>query len=119
MLAGGVIAWNIAIPIYSAYFLDGNPELAQAVAGASARPMRPTRFAARRSAISASAPCSIGGVYTLFSIRGSILSGIRSGLAATRANLDAAVLRTERDLPMKYVLVGIVPSRCRSPRSTT
>src|SRR3954467_7891267 len=36
MLAGGVIAWNIAIPIYSTYFLDHDPALAQAVAGASA-----------------------------------------------------------------------------------
>ena len=50
----------------------------------------------------------IGGVWTLWTIRGSILSGIRSGLAATRANVGATVLPTERDLPMKYVLGGIV-----------
>jgi len=36
MLGGGIIAWNIAIPIYAVYFLDGNPELAKAVAGLSA-----------------------------------------------------------------------------------
>jgi hypothetical protein len=28
MLAGGMISWNIAIPIYSAFFLQGNPALA-------------------------------------------------------------------------------------------
>jgi len=50
----------------------------------------------------------IGGVWALISIRKSILSGVRSGLAATRANVAAALLPTDRDLPMKYVLIGIV-----------
>ena len=35
-LIGGMISWNLAIPIYSAFFLDGNPELAASLAGASA-----------------------------------------------------------------------------------
>ena len=36
MLLGGVIAWNIGIPIYSAYFLNTDPTLAAAVAHMSA-----------------------------------------------------------------------------------
>ena len=28
VVAGGILSWNIAIPIYSAFFLDGDPELA-------------------------------------------------------------------------------------------
>ena len=35
MLAGGMISWNIAIPIYSAFFLQGNPDLAAAVASSN------------------------------------------------------------------------------------
>ena len=36
IMAGGVISWNIAMPIYAAYFLDGNAELAARVAGMAA-----------------------------------------------------------------------------------
>jgi len=107
MLAGGIIAWNIAIPIYSVYFLDNNPELAKAVAGLSAGDAAGTIRGAQIRYLGVGAML-IGGIYTLFSIRKSILSGIRSGLAATRVTMDAAVAQTERDLPMKYVLIGIV-----------
>jgi putative OPT family oligopeptide transporter len=107
MLAGGVIAWNIAIPIYSTYFLHHDPALAQAIAGVSAEEAAGAIRSAQIRYLGVGAML-IGGVYTLFSIRKSIISGIRSGLAATRATLDAASAQTERDLPMKYVLIGIV-----------
>ena len=110
MLAGGVIAWNIAIPIYSMYFLDGNPDLAKAIAALPPDAAADAAGMIRGQQIRylGVGAMLIGGVYTLFSIRRSIISGIRSGLAATRANLDAASSQTERDLPMKYVLLGIV-----------
>jgi putative OPT family oligopeptide transporter len=107
MLAGGIIAFNIAIPIYAVYFLDGNPELAKAVAGLSAADAAATIRAEQVRYLGVGAML-IGGVWTLWTIRGSILSGIRSGLAATRANVADTLLPTERDLPMKYVLTGIV-----------
>lgn len=107
MLAGGIIAWNIAIPIYAAYFLDGNPELAAAVQGASASDAANIIRAAEIRYMGVGAML-IGGLWTLFSIRKSILSGVRSGLAATRANVGAVVAHTERDLPMNWVLIGIV-----------
>jgi putative OPT family oligopeptide transporter len=50
----------------------------------------------------------IGGIWTLISLRNSLLSGIRSGLAATRAGATKIVAHTEQDLPMKGVLVGLV-----------
>jgi putative OPT family oligopeptide transporter len=50
----------------------------------------------------------IGGVWTLISLRASILSGVRSGLAATRAGASRVLAHTEQDLPMKPVLIGIV-----------
>ena len=36
VVAGGIIGWNIAIPIYSTFFLAGDAVLSAAVAGASA-----------------------------------------------------------------------------------
>ena len=51
----------------------------------------------------------IGGVWTLFSLRNSLLSGISSGLAAARKGSDAAsIAETERDLPMKWMLIALV-----------
>lgn len=107
MLAGGIIAWNIAIPIYSVYFLDGNPELAAAVQGVSAADAANIIRAAEIRYMGVGAML-IGGLWTLFSIRKSILSGVRSGLAAARANVGVVVSHTERDLPMNWVLLGIV-----------
>jgi putative OPT family oligopeptide transporter len=107
MLIGGVIAWNIGIPIYAAYFLDTDPALAATVAHMSAYDAAGEIRGVQIRYLGVGAML-VGGVWALISIRKSILSGVRSGLAATRANVAAAILPTERDLPMKYVLVGIV-----------
>src|SRR5262245_1110358 len=50
----------------------------------------------------------IGGIWTLFSLRSSLLSGVRSGLAATRTGTAKVIEETEKDLPMKAVLVGLI-----------
>lgn len=107
MLIGGVIAWNIGIPVYAAYFLDGNSQLAAEVAGLSALDAAGAIRAEQIRYLGVGAML-IGGVWTLISIRRSILSGVRSGLAATRANVAVSVAHTDRDIPMKYVLLGIV-----------
>ena len=107
MLIGAVIAWNIAIPIYAAYFLDGNPQLAQALVGLSAADAADTLRGAQIRYLGVGAML-IGGVWALISIRSSIVSGIKSGLAATRSNIDTVIAHTDQDLPMKYVLGGIV-----------
>ena len=65
VVSGSLLSFNIAIPLYHAYFLAENPELAathrRGLPGPCAAPIarRPRRrsCAARRSAISASAPC--------------------------------------------------------------
>nr|ABQ18270.1 membrane protein [Xanthomonas arboricola pv. juglandis] len=50
----------------------------------------------------------IGGVWTLFSLRKSLLSGVRSGFAAARKSGGGVVAETERDLPMKWMLAALV-----------
>ena len=107
VLVGGVISWNIAIPIYAAFFLDGNPELASAVAGLDAESAAGVLWSTQIRYLGVGAML-IGGIWTLFSLRKSLLSGIKSGLAATRAGTRTMIAHTERDLPMKGVLIGIV-----------
>jgi putative OPT family oligopeptide transporter len=108
VLAGGIIGWNIAMPIYSAFFLDGNPELAARIAGASAEDAAYMIWSAQIRYLGVGAML-IGGVWTIFSLRNSLMSGIKSGLAAARSSAaGVALAETERDLPMKWMLIGLV-----------
>lgn len=107
VMAGGFISWSIAIPIYAAFFLDGNPELAVRIADADAEAAAGAIWSAQIRYLGVGAML-IGGVWTLISLRSSILSGVRSGLAATRAGAARVLAHTEQDLPMKAVLIGIV-----------
>jgi putative OPT family oligopeptide transporter len=83
MLAGGMIAWNIAIPIYASFFLA----------------------AVRYLGVGA---MLTGGIWTLISLRHSLVSGIRSGIHAERGNGGESIPATERDLPMRFILTGLV-----------
>jgi putative OPT family oligopeptide transporter len=106
VVSGGIISWNIAIPVYSAFFLDGNAELAARVAGASAGDAAYAIWSAQIRYLGVGAML-VGGVWALISIRESLLSGIRSGLAAARAGAAGAVVsHTERDLPMNAIMIG-------------
>jgi putative OPT family oligopeptide transporter len=105
VLIGGMVSWNVAIPVYAAFFLDGNPELAARVAAGSAEEAAFAIWSAQIRYLGVGAML-VGGVWALISIRQSLLSGIRSGLAAARAGADRVVAHTERDLPMKAILIG-------------
>jgi putative OPT family oligopeptide transporter len=105
VLIGGMISWNVAIPIYSAFFLDGNPELAASLVGAGAEDAAGAIWSAQIRYLGVGAML-VGGVWALISIRESLLSGIKSGLAAARAGAGAVVAHTERDLPMKAIMIG-------------
>lgn len=110
MLAGGAISWNIAIPIYSSYFLAGNPALAARLVGLSVADAAGTIWSTHIRFLGVGAML-VGGIWTLISLRGSLLAGIRAGFTATRAAGGAFardVPDTERDLPMKYVFVGVI-----------
>lgn len=107
VVAGGILSWNIGIPVYSAFFLDGNPELAARIAGAGAEDAAGAIWSAQIRYLGVGAML-IGGIWTLISLRKSLLSGVRSGLAATRAGAAKVVEETERDLPMKAVLLGLI-----------
>ncbi len=107
VVAGGILSWNVAIPVYSTFLLDGNAELAARIAGASADAAASAIWSTQIRYLGVGAML-IGGLWTLVSLRKSILSGIRSGLAATRAGAARVVAHTEQDLPMKPVLIAVV-----------
>src|SRR5690606_40969769 len=81
--------------------------LAASIAGASAEDAAFAIWSAKVRYLGVGAML-VGGVWTLFSLRKSLLSGIRSGIAAARKGTGAVIAETERDLPMKWMLVGLV-----------
>ncbi|MDQ2702761.1 MAG: oligopeptide transporter, OPT family [Pseudomonadota bacterium] len=107
VLSGAVLSWQFAIPIYHAYFLGTDPELAASIAGASAEDAAFAIWSAKVRYLGVGAML-VGGIWTLFSLRKSLLSGIRSGIAAARKGSGEAIAETERDLPMKWMLIALV-----------
>ncbi|MGH8031737.1 MAG: OPT family oligopeptide transporter [Luteimonas sp.] len=107
VVSGAVLSWHVAIPIYSAFFMDTDPALAAKVAGVGAVDTAFAIWSAKVRYLGVGTML-IGGVWTLFSLRKSLASGIRSGLAAARKGSGEVVAETERDLPMKWMLVALV-----------
>ncbi len=107
VVSGAVLSWHVAIPLYNAFFLGGDPALAAAVAGQDATTTAFAIWNAKIRYLGVGAML-IGGVWTLFSLRKSLLSGIKSGFAAARKGAGHVVAETDRDLPMKWMLVALV-----------
>lgn len=107
VLSGAILSWNIAIPVYHAFFLDGDPVLSAQLAGASAADAAGAIWSTKIRYLGVGAML-IGGIWTLFSLRKSLLSGVKSGIAAARKGSGEAVAETERDLPMKWMLVALL-----------
>jgi putative OPT family oligopeptide transporter len=106
MLAGGLLAYWVLIPGYVAFFGGHDPALMLELAGMGAEEAAATvrgeyiRFVGVGTMLA-------GALWSLWTLRGSLVSGVRSGLAATRAG-RGSLAETERDLPMTAILVGIV-----------
>ena len=108
VVSGSILSWHIAIPLYQAFFVDGNPALAASIAGANASDAAFAIWGEQIRYLGVGAML-IGGVWTLFSLRKSLLKGIKSGFAAARKSAGAVQLaETERDLPMKWMLIALV-----------
>jgi putative OPT family oligopeptide transporter len=107
VLSGSILSYNIAIPIYHAYFQHTDPALMAQLAGLSAADAAGLIRAEKVRYLGVGAML-IGGIWTLFSLRNSLLSGVRSGIAAARKGSGAVVAETERDLPMKWMLIALV-----------
>lgn len=107
VVSGSILSWHVAIPLYHAVFLGSDPALATQIAGASAADAAGAIWSAKVRYLGVGAML-IGGIWTLFSLRNSLLSGIKSGIAAARKGSAHDVPHTDRDLPMKWMLVALV-----------
>jgi putative OPT family oligopeptide transporter len=104
MLAGGLLAWWLFMPIYHAVFSHFDPVLSSKLVGVDAETAANIIWSAKVRYIGVGAML-IGGLWALWSLRHSLLSGIRSGLSIRGGATDVA--ETERDLPMSAILLGI------------
>lgn len=97
---GGAANWLLAIPIVSMFeAASDKPLLDQAYALWSSK----TRYIGVGAMV-------FGGLWTIFQIRKTLLSGIVSGLKAyqSRPSDQPALDRSEKDIPMKWVLLLIL-----------
>jgi putative OPT family oligopeptide transporter len=104
MVAGGLIAWWLFIPIYNTFLFDQDPALAARLAGIDAETAAGLIWNTQVRYIGVGAML-VGGLWALWTLRGSLLSGVRSGLKVGAAT--GVVAETERDLPMGAILAGI------------
>ncbi|MCK4293676.1 MAG: oligopeptide transporter, OPT family [Planctomycetes bacterium] len=101
---GGFCNWLIAIPICAA--IQARPAEAETVVEwAHHIWSSQTRYIGVGGML-------IGGLWTIFHMRTSLLSGITSGLKAYRdmAGGQTDIARTEKDMPMKWILILIIAS---------
>jgi putative OPT family oligopeptide transporter len=117
IFAGSVLNRWIAVPLFSLFgdpttILAGKQTLAQALVGVDALGAADlyhkhvTRFLGVGGML-------VGGVWSLYKLRRSLLGGVTAGLDAykkRRAGGSAAVLRTEHDMPMNVILILIAVS---------
>ena len=99
---GGVINWWIAIPLLA-------PTSGDLAPGASAADLAGAIWSARTRYLGVGAML-VGGLWALVKLRTSLVSGIRSGIAAYRKLRagGAAAERTELDTPMQWVGIALV-----------
>jgi putative OPT family oligopeptide transporter len=104
--AGGLFSWWLAIPVYNSFFFAHDPALLRSLTGLD--PVD-AAFAIWRAQVRyIGVGCMLTGAFwALWSLRSSLLKAVRSGLKVGAAGA-ADIPHTERDLPMRAVLVGIV-----------
>jgi len=103
---GGAVNWLVAIPICAVFDGGGLPEGVSAVEWAHQLWSAKTRYIGVGGML-------VGGLWTVLKMRGAIFSGIKSGLAAyskAGGGGKVEIERTEKDMPMKWILVLIVGS---------
>ncbi|MDE0129283.1 MAG: oligopeptide transporter, OPT family [Gammaproteobacteria bacterium] len=104
VLLGGLFSWNVALPVFGAYYLENYPELAATVADMSATDAAFAIWSTQIRYLGVGAMI-IGGLWALLSLRGSLVDAFRRGFGKTAT--AAAVVETDRDTPMRIVLIGV------------
>ena len=95
---GGVISWWIGIPTY--VYFNGNPADLSPVELGSSLWSSHIRFLGVGAMV-------VGGLWALINLRKTLSFALRTGIRSFRAVPDQDELRTEKDTPMKWVILGI------------
>ncbi len=104
---GGAISWFLAIPIFSTFYLESSPALAAEFAvGLGATDLAFAIWTSQIRYLGVGAML-VGGIWALISMRGSLVSGITSGLKAELPITAGGYDHTKHDTPMKFVLAGV------------
>ena len=104
VLLGGLFSWNVALPVFGAFYLENNPEFAANVAGLSAADAAFAIWSTQIRYLGVGAMIT-GGLWAIVSLRGSLVEAFRRGFGKTAE--EAAIAETDRDTPMRIVLAGI------------
>ncbi|MBS0394154.1 MAG: oligopeptide transporter, OPT family [Proteobacteria bacterium] len=104
MVAGGLIAWWLFIPIFNDFLTGTDPGLAAQLVNIDAETAAGLIWTRKVRYIGVGAML-VGGLWALWTLRSSLLSGVRSGLSV--GSSQGAVDDRERDLPMAAILAGI------------
>lgn len=104
LLIGALITWNICVPIYA--YSAGIPE------GVSLSDVAMGIWAAKCRIIGVGAMV-VGGVWTVIPLLGTVKEAISASFKALKVSklnkqLNIATVRTERDIPITYVGIGIL-----------
>ncbi len=98
VLLGGALAWFVFIP----YLASTTPWTGDPMSVAFTIWKKQVRFIGVGAML-------MGGLWSLIRLRSAIARGIKSGLEAARKRKEGgAIIRTEHDLPMNYVLLLLV-----------
>ena len=106
MLSGGALSWWVFIPFYNTFLQDHDPVLTAELVGLEADAAANLIWSRQIRYIGVGAML-VGGLWSLWSLRKSLLSGVKTGLALRGASMSG-VPDSERDLPMTMIMSGIV-----------
>lgn len=106
--AGGILAWWVLIP--ALLFFD--PDLALRLGAAEAASWDVLAYSVWRSVVR---PVAVGAMlvaasWTLYSMRSAILSSLAGLRQARRRDASREIERTERDLPARWIVAGLLGS---------
>ncbi|MBN1240665.1 MAG: oligopeptide transporter, OPT family [Gammaproteobacteria bacterium] len=104
---GGAISWYVAIPIYSTFAAEADPALAAALAAGTPAADVAYDIWSREIRYMGVGAMLVGGIWALVSMRGSLISGVRTGLARPVAASGASYDHTQHDTPIRVVLLAI------------
>ena len=108
VFAGGLISWLFGIPLYMAF--ANSAEVAEVVGNMSGYDAALEIWSQKIRYMGVGAMV-VGGIWALISLAKPLKDGIASSWEAVkkaRAGESADILRTERDMPINYVLWGII-----------